>query len=295
MLSMSGVRLGWLAAGVLGAAVLAGCASGKAKKTEAAKSQAITAPVAGAGGVFNGNRYLHERYYTADISAARAYLGSQKTGADKLTIVDVRDASEYQRGHPDGARHIPFPRVFQECKPDPEGKSKQIRSEDGGACRFGTEPGSVVSMSPKALFDAFEAAYPNKAQALALLCRTGSRSAKAGNVLSNPEKYLGAEYAGRGYTNVSNIWEGFVGMPVVPVDAETRLVIGAAADVTPLTLEDKQTRAYGFKAAQLDLNKDGKLDNQDLDGWRYHQGLPYVLDMRDALLNTTAAPFYSRD
>jgi rhodanese-related sulfurtransferase len=276
----------------MGAVLLVGCASGKAKQAEAAKAKAITAPVAGAGGgVFNGNRYLHERHYSGDISAARAYLSSQKTGAGQLTIVDVRDASEYQRGHPEGARHIPFPRVFQDCKPDPEGKTQQVRSEDGGACRFGAVPGSVVSMSPKALFDAFEAAYPNKSQALALLCRTGSRSAKA----AKPEKYLGAEYAGRGYTNVSNIWEGFVGMPVVPVDAESRLVIGAANGVTPLTLEDKQTRAYGFKAAQLDLNKDGKLDNHDLDGWRYHQGLPFVLDMRDALLNATALPYYSRD
>jgi rhodanese-related sulfurtransferase len=257
----------------------------------------VPAPAGGvgaAGEVFNGNRYLHERYYAGDISAARAYLGSQKTGADKITIVDVRDATEYRNGHPEGARHIPFPRIYQECKPDPEGKAPS-RSEDGGSCRFGAVPGSAVGMNPKDLFDAFEAAYPDKTQALALLCRTGSRSAKAANILSRPEKYLGASYAGRGYQRVTNIWEGFVGMPVVPVDAESRLVIGTSGDAKPITLEDKRTAAYGFKAAQLDLNKDGKLDNQDLDGWRYHQGLPYAQDMRAELLNKQAAPYYGRD
>ncbi|MFD0668745.1 rhodanese-like domain-containing protein [Ramlibacter sp. MAHUQ-53] len=248
-----------------------------------------------ASGPLDGNRYMHERFYAADISAASAYLRSQRTGAGRLAIVDVRDATEYRNGHPAGARHIPYPRVFQECNANPKAPGDTVlRSEDGGTCLYGTKSGSVVRMSDEELFKAFEAAYPDKNQAFALLCRTGSRSAKAGNVLSNPEKYLGAAYAGRGYKQVFNIWEGFVGMPLVPIHPDTRTVIGAEGGTVPITLENGM-QAVGFKPAYLDLDKDGKITNADLDGWRYHQGLPFELTMDKAHLNAKAAPYYEKN
>lgn len=270
-------------------AVLAACA---ASATTSALAQDTARPATGALG---GNRYMHERFYAGDISAASAYLRSQRAGADRLAIVDVRDATEYRLGHPAGARHIPYPRVFQECNPNPKAPADPLlRSEDGGTCLHGTRKDSVVRMSDEELFKAFEAAYPDKNQPLALLCRTGSRSAKAGNVLSHPEKYLGAAYAGRGYKQVFNIWEGFVGMPLVPIHPDTRTVIGSEGKLVQITLENG-TQALGFQPAYLDLNKDGTISNADMDGWRYHQGLPFSVVMDKALASSKAAPFYDRN
>jgi rhodanese-related sulfurtransferase len=261
----------------------------------AATHAAAQDPARSAAGALDGNRYMHERHYAGDISAASAYLRSQRTGSDRLTIVDVRDATEYRLGHPAGARHIPYPRVFQECNPNPKAAGDQVlRSEDGGTCLHGTKKDSVVRMSDEELFKAFEAAYPDKNQPLALLCRTGSRSAKAGNVLSNPEKYLGAAYAGRGYRQVFNIWEGFVGMPLVPIHPDTRTVIGSEGKVVQITLENGK-QAVGFQPAYLDLNKDGKISNADMDGWRYHQGLPFDTALDKALASSKAAPFYEKN
>jgi rhodanese-related sulfurtransferase len=253
-----------------------------------------------ADGDLGGNRYMYERFYAGDISAARAFLeavvknGSWVNPADKLTIVDVRDASEYRRGHPERAVHIPYPRVFQSCKSNPANPSDPVtRTEDGGTCLFGSVPGSSVSMSNEQLFLTFEARFPDKSERVALLCRTGSRSARAANVLANPEKFVGPAYAGRGYKNVLNIWEGFVGQPIAPIHVNTGRVMGLANDVTTVALDGGGT-AFGFKASALDLNNDGKLTLKDNDGWRYHQGLPFDTLMLPHLMNQTALPYYEQ-
>lgn len=269
----------------------------------------------------SGNRYSYDRFYAGDISVSEAFqrgvmkskhleqYGDKvekdekhhhghkhkkgpKKSSDALTIVDVRDATEYAAGHPMGARHIPYPRVYQECKPNPTtGSYENLRTPDGGTCLFGSVAGSTVSMTDEQLFLYFEQTFSNKAEPLALLCRTGSRSVRAANVLSNPEKYLGAAYRGRGYTDVYNIWEGFVGQPLAPIHVTTGRVLGAANDVVPVTL-DGGVQAFGFKAMQLDLNNDGELNIEDNDGWRYHHRLPYSTKMENKLLNQTAQPYY---
>lgn len=253
-----------------------------------------------ADGQLGGNRYMYERHYAGDISAARAFVeavvkkGKWSDRSDKLTIVDVRDATEYRSGHPEGAVHMPYPRVFQGCKPNPANPSSPLtRSEDGGACLFGAVPGSTVSMSDEQLFLHFEAAFPDKSERVALLCRTGSRSARAANILAHPQKYLGAAYAGRGYTNVFNIWEGFVGQPIAPIHASTGRVLGRANDVTTVSL-DGGASAFGFKAYALDLNNDGVLSLKDNDGWRYHQGLPFDTRLLPSLLSPAAAAYYGQ-
>ena len=257
-------------------------------------------------GDLGGNRYSYERYYAGDISAAKAYLlgvlshhpaehgehDQRHKRHERLTIVDVRDAAEYRSGHPAGAVHMPYPRVFQSCKPNPALPSDgKLRSEDGGSCLYGAVPGSTVSMSDEQLFLSIEARFPDKAERLALLCRTGSRSARAANILAKPEKYLGAGYAGRGYTQVHNIWEGFVGQPLAPIHASSGRVLSTTNDVTTVTLDGGVT-AFGFRASALDLNNDGTVSAQDYDGWRYHQALPYVTSMKPQLLNATAFPYY---
>lgn len=266
-------------------------------------STAATTTVATAGdGLLDGNRYFYERYYAGEISSARTFLeavvkqGRWVDRSDPLTIVDVRDASEFRAGHPEGAVHIPFPRIYQTCNENPDDPSDTVvRSVDGGACLYGRNTkGTSASMSRESLFLAFEARFPDKSARYALLCRTGSRSVRAGNILANPEKYLGPSYAGRGYSQVYNIWEGFVGLPINPVQVGTGLVIGESDKVEAIIL-DNDFEAYGFEAYKLDVNNDGVVDLFDYDGWRFHQGLPYVTRMLPRALSADAMPYYYMD
>jgi hypothetical protein len=73
------------------------------------------------------------------------------------------------------------------------------------------------------------------------LCKTGYRSVQAANLLTNA-----------GYTNVRNIWEGFVGQP--------KYAYTGGSITLPLV--------------KLDLNHDGVNDDLDKDGWTNFQGLP---------------------
>ena len=237
-------------------------------------------------GALGGNRYYYERYYASEMSAAQAFLdtvvkqGRWTDRSEKLVIIDVRDATEYSRGHPDGAYHVPYPRIYQTCTND-------ARSEDGGACLQGGS--TTASVPDDQFFLTVEAMFPDKSQRLALLCRTGSRSVRGGNILSAPEEFLGPEYAGRGYSRVFNIWQGFVGQPMAPIKGSS--VVGPTNTVTTVTLDGGAT-AFGFAPYQLDLNNDGLVNIEDNDGWRYHQGLPYSTRMLPKLLNDDAMPYY---
>jgi len=84
----------------------------------------------------------------------------------------------------------------------------------------------------------------------------------AANILSNPSAWV-PEYADesvQGYTNVRNIWQGFVGNYKTFTDPGT----GETFD--------------------LDLNNDGVLSDADKDGWSNFQGLPYSTILRPGLL-----------
>lgn len=254
---------------------------------------AISAP-----GDLGGNRFLLERHYASEISVAQAFLeavvknGRWTHPGEQLTIIDVRDATEYSAGHPDGAQHVPYPRIYQGCASNPANAlDTVIRTEDGGVCRYGVVPALTVVMTAEQFFLAVEALFSDKSQRLAMLCRTGLRGARAGNILANPEKYLGAAYAGRGYSRVFNIWQGFVGLPMAPVHLATGLVMGNVPTVSTVAL-DNGTSAFGFAAIKLDVNNDGVVDVRDNDGWRYHQGLPFETRLQRRLLNTSAAPYY---
>jgi rhodanese-related sulfurtransferase len=265
-------------------------------------------------GESDGNRYFLERYYLEDISAARAFLesaplkylvqsviqdGEPFDPTDRLIILDVRDATEYKLGHPRGAYHMPYPRIYRECVND-------TRPEDGGGCTEGTV--QSYNQDPEDLFDMVEQKFPIKDQRLATLCRTGYRSVLAANILSKPEKVICdlkhtadgepvqpdydncvVEYAGRGYTQVSNIQQGFVGQPKSGVISSSgnRYVVGEDQTLEDLELPDG-TEAKGFVAFDLDLNNDGTVDANDKDGWRYHQGLPYTTRLAPFLKNAQA-------
>ena len=245
----------------------------------------------------DGNRYYLERYYQGDISAAQTFKeavtkkGKWTDRSDKLVILDVRDATEYKLGHPEGAYHMPYPRIYRECVDD-------ARPEDGGGCNEGTV--ASVAQDPEDLFLMVEERFPDKSQRLATLCRTGFRSVLAANILAKPEtvicnlKYAGDPayqncvdaYTGRGYNRVSNIWQGFVGQPMAGIISTggERFVVGEDQPLKDLTLPDGST-AKGFVAYDLDLNNDGEITAADKDGWRYHQGLPYDTRLLRKLMN----------
>lgn len=276
-------------------------AMGKAVRGAIAASFAVVGGSAmSAPGDVGGNRFLLERDYASEISVAQTFLeavvqrGRWSHPGEKLTIIDVRDATEYSAGHPDGAQHVPYPRIYQACAPNPANPADMVRrTEDGGVCRYGVVPASTVVMTAEQFFRAVEALFPDKSQRLAMLCRTGLRGARAGNVLANPEKYLGAGYAGRGYSRVYNIWQGFVGLPMAPVHLATGLVMGNTPTVNTVPL-DNGSSAFGFAAIKLDVNNDGVVDVRDNDGWRYHQGLPFETRLQRHLLNADAAPYYQQ-
>lgn len=168
----------------------------------------------------DGNRYDKERRYHSEIGVSEAFVlthynrgnvsGSEFRNA---VLIDVRSIPEYVAGHPANAVNIPYPRIHPTID-------------------------STLNAAEKAsLFvEAVMAAYPDKNTPILLLCRTGSRSVDAGNLLADA-----------GYTHVRNIWEGFIGMPKVDT-----------------------------KGNLLDLNNNGIIgDEGDLDGWKNYAGLPY--------------------
>jgi len=256
------------------------------------------APASGQDGDLGGNRYYLERHYAAEISAAKAYVDAvlgndwwRHQSYNNLVILDVRTTSEYKAGHPEGAYHMPYPRIYRGCKGD-------LRTEDG-ECQSGKT--FDVPQDAADFFAMVEKLFPNKGQRLATLCRTGSRSVEAANVLSSPETILGPEYAGRGYTRVYNIWQGFVGQPMAGVVSTSGALLTVGPRQTPidLVLPDGSMVA-GFAAYDLDLDNDGLYpsdgDADDKDGWRYHQGLPYSTRLLDRLINRAAdaAGYYDK-
>ncbi|MDO4970279.1 MAG: rhodanese-like domain-containing protein, partial [Comamonadaceae bacterium] len=100
--------------GVLGAALLtSGCSY--VKGFYGGKVQTQTATTAAT------VLYAPERHYAADISAARAYVSAQLPASQRMALLDVRDATEYRMGHPEGAFHVPYPRIYRQCQPHPSG------------------------------------------------------------------------------------------------------------------------------------------------------------------------------
>lgn len=256
---------------------------------------AATSPVATSAGPAMAFLPQPQRYYAADISAARAFIGSQRPAHQRMTIIDVRDASEYRLGHPEGARHLPFPRVYQACQAHPSGAAQgQIRSDDGSQCRYGTVQGSAVVSSPMDFFKAAQTVLPYKDVPIALLCRTWACAADAANLLARPEITLGSAYTGKGYTEVYVIQEGFVGEPLVARDAATGRVASLEKKAEKLGVEVGKRKAYGVQPLAQDVNNDGKITQADYSGWRNFLGLPYVVSMHPNLLSDVAQPYYEK-
>ncbi|HEY0633973.1 MAG TPA: rhodanese-like domain-containing protein [Gammaproteobacteria bacterium] len=168
-----------------------------------------------------GNRYDQERRYHSEVSASEAYVlthydrgNASGNPSSNAVLLDVRSIAEYVAGHPAGALNVPYPNIDASV-------NGMLTSED----------------KARLLVDAVTAAIPDKETPILVLCRTGSRSVAASNILADA-----------GYTHVRNIWEGFEGRPKTDVNGNV-----------------------------LDLNNNGVVgDAGDLDGWKNHAGLPYT-------------------
>lgn len=200
-----------------------------------------------------GNRYNLPRDYTSEVSSAEAYLltngaheykdrddedNTSHHNRKKTVIFDVRTVEEYVAGHPRKSYSIPFPHIqSRPWKPD------------------------YFGQNPKDFYDYVAAKFPNRDTPILTLCRTGYRSVLAANILANPSKWV-PEYAGMdmpAYTNVRNIWEGFVG------------------NHKTYTYTDQDGNTVELN---LDLNNDGLITDADRDGWSNYQGLPYSLKLK---------------
>jgi rhodanese-related sulfurtransferase len=191
---------------------------------------------------FNENRRGICGDYASEISPAEAFLntvvkrGKWSKPSERPVLIDVRSTPEYKAGHPEHSYNIPSPFIYQYCN-DVEGDDRR----PDGACKDG---GDRIAQPPEDFVTYVESIVPNKDTPIYTLCRTGVRSVGAAELLTNA-----------GYTQVRNIWEGFVGIYLTaPFQDENQ------SDPTP---------------GPVDLNHDGELTDEDKNGWRNHQGLPY--------------------
>jgi rhodanese-related sulfurtransferase len=202
-----------------------------------------------------GNRYDRDRYYHKEISVSEAYLAMEHSkgwdnkknkGQPKPVLIDVRTLREYAGGHPDDAYNVPFPNIY------------------------------VLGDQDPLLFywEVYDIVKGNLDTPIMLLCRTGSRSITAGNILANPDSNTKTTGL-MPFTNVTNVWEGYVGL--------YRYAFTGNPPVPDPT-------------NPLDLNNDGIINvdeadvyvqvadyNPDKDGWRNFAGLPWTTDVRKPL------------
>lgn len=199
-----------------------------------------------------GNRYDKPRYYHSEISCSDAYMTLQRDKIrdtwnpdwdylrDRAMLVDVRRLREFAAGHPVGAYNIPYPHIVDRGDQDPE--------------RFIDEVYDLVD--------------GDMDRQIMLLCRTGSRSVDAGNLLAEA-----------GFTRVQNIWEGFVGQYKYAY---------AGSSITYEIVEGE------VQFIPMDLNNDGEVSmediadvyeetadmNPDKDGCRNFMNLPWTTNLQ---------------
>jgi rhodanese-related sulfurtransferase len=200
-----------------------------------------------------GNRYNIERYYHSEISAAKAFKKLifnklpriSKSRGGKAVLVDVRSMEEYAAGHPIGSYNIPYPRVCSGCDPQPEATF---------------------------YWEVFKTVKGDTDRLIMTLCRTGKRSVIGGNVLANPAEY---GINGPAFTNVRNIWEGFVGQYKYAYDGGT-IMLDTKGE--PFALDLNNNGVMDDDAADVYVEREDA--NPDKDGWRNFQRLPWRTKIR---------------
>jgi rhodanese-related sulfurtransferase len=242
----------------------------KLKTTAAAVSVILTVSIAGYA-VADGNRYNRDRQYNSEISAAEAYLAMENSkgytnkakGEQKPVLVDVRSLEEYAAGHPDDAFNVPYPRVCSDCLPQ-------------DAAKFYWEVYDLVKGDTDRL--------------VMTLCRTGSRSIDAANILADPAntaidpRRVGKEvYGVEPFTNVRNIWEGFVGQYKYAMDSSGNIAYELDTNGEPIFFALDLNNKDGLESDTADVFIERKDKNEDKDGWRNFQALPWTTKIRRPL------------
>ena len=207
--------------------------------------------------------------YHSEISPAEAYLDTvvnrgkshKHKHSKRAVIIDVRSTPEYRAGHPENAYNVPSPYIYQYCNAQQDG----VNRRPDGACVSG---GEKIEQSPADFVNYVESIVPNKDTPIYTLCRTGVRSVGAANFLADA-----------GYTNVRNIWEGFVGIYLTAPK-----VVGYDENGDPIK-----------EVLPVDLNHSGDLTDADKNGWRYHQALPYDTRLHRKLVYRPSAETYDWD
>jgi rhodanese-related sulfurtransferase len=213
----------------------------------------------------DGNRYYSlPRAYKSEISVSEAYLAMEHSKdfmhsrrESKPVLIDVRSLREYASGHPEDAYNVPYPTVSGLGNDEPQ--------------------------TPEKLYwEVYDIVHGDVNTPIMTLCRTGHRSVLAGNILADPDSYL-QQKGLPAFTNVRNIWEGFVGQP--------KYAFKTGSDSLELKLEGGVIVSY-----QLDLNNDGLINsdtadvytqtkdaNPDKDGWRNFAALPWSTNIQKPL------------
>lgn len=229
--------------------------------------------------------------YHSEISNTRAFLetvvnrGKNGKGDrhdkhdkhDKLSkqavIIDVRSTSEYKAGHPEHSYNVPYPYIYSYCKDVGDPGPQDDRQPDG-ACKTTDKTqgdNGLLNQTVPDFVAYVESIIKNKDTPIYTMCRTGVRSVGAANRLEEA-----------GYTNVRNMWEGFVG---VNLKAPFYVRDANGDPVIPLATVD----------LPVDLNHDGLLTDDDKNGWRYHLGLPYDTRLLPPLIYKPDAETYYWD
>lgn len=188
-----------------------------------------------------GSRYDLPREYQSEISSAKAYLQMKKQEA---ILVDVRRLREYAAGHPERAFNVPYPHKI--VSNDQKGKEDEV------------------------YWAIYNLVGGKTDTPIMTLCRTGFRSVLVANILADPLNTAGDEgrpviTGATPFTNVRNIWEGFVGRYKEPfVDGQT---------VPDLFLDLNNNNALDVDVS--DVYSHTTDANPDKDGWRNYQELPW--------------------
>ena len=210
-----------------------------------------------------GSRYNLPRMYHSEVSAAEAHLLTSghrhwrlahwrrhREHSPAPVILDVRTIKEHLQGHPPGAYSVPFPKV-QGSPGDMDYIGYDVSTDPENVGFGATRPERGTLLEITHFVDYVKTLFPDTRTPILTLCKTGYRSVQAANALAQA-----------GYTNVRNIWEGYVGKPKYAYN--------------------QRTGAPDEKLVPLDLDNDGLIDGDpdDLDGWANYQRLPTTTRVR---------------
>lgn len=221
-----------------------------------------------------GNRYDRDRFYDSEISNSEAYLAMMQNEA---VILDVRTLREYAAGHPERAYNVPFPLLTNDSAP---------------------LPASRITQDPEDFYwDVYHLVKGNLDTPLVTVCRTGSRSIAAANILAlggvlvddpnsdDPEDKV-LDRFGPPFSNVRNHWPGFVGQYLYAFSGGTIKLVDAVDEngdtikvPIPLDLNNDEK----LNVDEADVFSHTKDKNLDKDGWRNFANLPFSTQIRRPL------------